>query len=255
MLISVTNFFRDRTSFETLERIAIPAVFEGKSTSDQVRVWVAGCATGEEAYSVAMLLAEYAETREAAPSLQVFATDIDEDAIAFARVGLYPEAIITDVPPVRLRRFFVKEPKGYRVQKSIREMVMFAPHNLIKDPPFSRVDLVTCRNLLIYLSRDAQKRALEIFHFAMRPHARLFLGTSESVDDSSELFSVLDKKYRIYAHRATARPKILRCSGRTRFHHTVKWKIAAKRTNVHEPCASAGWENRHSREANLPCLR
>src|SRR5436190_124896 len=209
MLISVTNFFRDRGSFETLERIAIPAIFEGKSSGDQVRVWVAGCATGEEAYSVAMLLAEYAETRSAAPSLQVFATDIDEDAIAFARVGLYPEAIITDVPPVRLRRFFIKEPKGYRVQKSIREMVMFAPHNLIKDPPFSRVDLVTCRNLLIYLNREIQGGVLDLIHFALRPDGYLLLGTSESIDDAHDVFVTIDKSNRLYRAQQRVRAKPL----------------------------------------------
>ena len=184
-------------------------MFEGKSTSDQVRVWVAGCATGEEAYSVAMLLAEYAETREAAPSLQVFATDIDEDAIAFARVGLYPEAIVTDVPPVRLRRFFVKEPKGYRVQKSIREMVMFAPHNLIKDPPFSRVDLVTCRNLLIYLNREIQGGVLDLIHFALRPDGYLLLGTSESIDDAHDTFVTIDKTNRLYRAQQRVRAKPL----------------------------------------------
>ena len=188
MLISVTNFFRDREAFEVLERIAIPAVFEGKSTGHQVRVWVAGCATGEEAYSVAMLLAEYANELAAPPGLQVFATDIDEDAIAFGRAGIYPEAIVTDVPPVRLRRFFTKEPGGYRVQKQIREMVMFAPHNLIKDPPFSRVDLVSCRNLLIYLNREIQSGVLDLIHFALRPDGFMMLGTSESIDETHDTF-------------------------------------------------------------------
>jgi len=209
MLISVTNFFRDRESFETLERIAIPAVFQGRSTGDQVRVWVAGCATGEEAYSVAMLLAEYADELPAPPSLQVFATDIDEDAIAFARIGLYPEAIIADVPPVQLRRFFVKEPTGYRVQKSIREMVMFAPHNLIKDPPFSRVDLVTCRNLLIYLNREIQGGVLDLLHFALRPDGYLLLGTSESIDDTHDMFGTIDKANRLYRAQQRVRSKPL----------------------------------------------
>src|SRR5207249_2319341 len=146
MLISVTNFFRDRAAFEALERLVIPALFRGKAAEDQVRVWVIGCATGEEAYSIAMLLAEYARELPAAPDLQVFATDIDEEAIAFARAASFPEAIVADVPPSLLRRYFTKELDGYHVQKAIREMVMFAPHNIIKDPPFSKVDLVCCRN-------------------------------------------------------------------------------------------------------------
>jgi len=209
MLISVTNFFRDREAFEVLERIAIPAVFEGKSTGDQVRVWVAGCATGEEAYSIAMLLAEYANELAAPPGLQVFATDIDEDAIAFGRAGIYPEAIVTDVPPVRLRRFFTKEPGGYRVQKHIREMVMFAPHNLIKDPPFSRVDLVSCRNLLIYLNREIQGGVLDLIHFALRPDGFMMLGTSESIDETHDTFVVVDKPNRLYRAQMRSRTKPL----------------------------------------------
>jgi two-component system CheB/CheR fusion protein len=198
MLISVTNFFRDREAFEALEREAIPAVFQGKSGTDQVRVWVAGCATGEEAYSLAMLLAEQAQEMTNPPELQVFATDIDEDAIQFARAGMYPEAIAADVSAARLRRFFVKEGGGYRVQKSIRELVMFAPHNLLKDPPFSKLDLAACRNLLIYLNRDIQTRVLEVFHFALRPHGFLFLGSSESVDEADDAFVPVDKSHRIF---------------------------------------------------------
>ena len=208
MLISVTNFFRDREAFEALERIAIPAIFDGKSTGEQVRVWVAGCATGEEAYSIAMLLAEYAHELTHAPDVQVFATDIDEEAIAFARAGLYPAAIVADVPPARLRRFFVKEAGRYRVQKFIREMVMFAPHNLIKDPPFSKLDLVSCRNLLIYLNREIQGSVLDIAHFALQPDGYLFLGTSESIDEARDTFTTVDKSYRLYRAqlRARARP-------------------------------------------------
>jgi two-component system, chemotaxis family, CheB/CheR fusion protein len=208
MLISVTNFFRDREAFEALERIVIPALFEGKSGDDQIRVWVPGCATGEEAYSIAMLLAERAQEVESPPGLQIFATDIDEDALAVGRAGLYPEAIITDVPPARLRRFFVKETGAYSVQKFIREMVTFAPHNVIRDAPFSRLDLVCCRNLLIYLNREVQGRALDIFHFALRRDGYLFLGTSESIDEARDSFAVVDKSHRLFRTqlRARARP-------------------------------------------------
>ena len=208
MLISVTNFFRDRGSFEALERIAIPALFEGRASGDQIRVWVAGCATGEEAYSIAMLLAEYADTLPSPPSLQVFATDIDEDAIAVARAGLYADAIVADVPPARLRRFFSKEPGGYRVDKSVRETVLFAAHNLIRDPPFSRIDLVACRNVLIYLNREIQGAVLELIHFSLRQGGYVLLGTSESIDEVQDMFVTTDKPNRLYRSqlRARARP-------------------------------------------------
>jgi len=198
MLISVTNFFRDREAFDALEKEVIPALFEGKTGSDQVRAWVAGCATGEEAYSIAMLLCEHAQEMSTPPEVQVFATDIDEDAIEFARAAMYPESIAADVPSSRLHRFFVKEGGGYRVQKSLRELVMFASHNLLKDPPFSRLDLAACRNLLIYLNRDIQRRVLEVFHFSLRPRGFLFLGSSESVDEAADAFVPVDKAHRIF---------------------------------------------------------
>jgi two-component system CheB/CheR fusion protein len=205
LLISVTNFFRDHEAFDALERNVIPSLFEGKAAEDQVRVWVAGCATGEEAYSITMLLMERAHEMVAPPTIQVFATDIDDEAIGFGRIGLYPEAIVADVSPTRLRRFFTKEAGGYRVQKSVREAVMFAPHNLIKDPPFSRLDLVSCRNLLIYLNRDIQARVLDVVHFALRPMGYLFLGNSESVDDAHDGFNAVDKAHRIYRPNPSTR--------------------------------------------------
>ena len=200
LLISVTNFFRDPAAFDALER-AIPELFEGKGSGDTVRVWVAGCATGEEAYSIAILLSEHAATLVGPPQLQVFATDLDEEVIRDARAGLYPETISADVSEERLRHFFIHELGGYRVRRAVRELVLFAPHDLLKDSPFSRLDLVSCRNLLIYLKREAQSRAFDIFHFALRPGGRLFLGTSESVDEGSPLFAVLDKKQRLYTQR------------------------------------------------------
>lgn len=200
LLISVTNFFRDPASFAALER-TIPELFKGKTAGDKVRVWVAGCATGEEAYSIAMLLCEHAATLVGPPQLQVFATDLDEEVIREAREGLYPETIAADVSEERLRQFFILERGGYRVRRRVREMVLFTPHDLLKDSPFSRLDLVSCRNLLIYLKREAQNRAFDVFHFALRPEGRLFLGTSESVDEGSPLFTVLDKKQRLYAQR------------------------------------------------------
>ncbi|MEF7615726.1 PAS domain S-box protein [Aquincola sp. MAHUQ-54] len=204
LLISVTNFFRDGDCFTALAA-CIPQLFAGKSASDTLRIWVAACATGEEAYSVAMLLAEHARTLDAPPQVQVFATDLDDEAIRIARDGVYPAAIEADVSEDRLRRFFIKEHHGYRLRREIREMVLFAVHDVLKDSPFSRVELVACRNLLIYLDREAQAQVLGTFHFALQPSGLLFLGSSESVDDGSQLFTVHDKKHRIYRHRATPR--------------------------------------------------
>jgi len=204
LLISVTNFFRDREAFTALEA-HLAELFQGKGHSDTIRVWCPACATGEEAYSLAMQLIEYARTVDAAPGIQVFGCDLDEDAIQMARAGIYPETIAADVSEERLRRYFVREHRGYRVRREVRETVLFAAHDLLKDAPFSRIDLISCRNLLIYLNRDAQDRLLDIFHFALRQDGLLFLGTSESVEDGSPLFEVVDKKHRIYRRKTVHR--------------------------------------------------
>ncbi|RYY97573.1 MAG: chemotaxis protein, partial [Comamonadaceae bacterium] len=198
MLISVTNFFRDRHAFEALERDVIPELFAGKKIGEPVRAWVAGCATGEEAYSVSMLLKEYAEAQARPFDIQVFATDIDERAVALARRGVYPEGIAEDITPARLRQYFMQEDDCYRIASSVREPVLFAAHNLLRDPPFSRLDLITCRNLLIYLDRPAQQHVLEMFRLALLPNGYLFLGTSESADAVGNLFVPVDKKQRIF---------------------------------------------------------
>ncbi|MGH8153614.1 MAG: CheR family methyltransferase, partial [Rhodanobacteraceae bacterium] len=205
MLIGVTNFFRDRASFEALEREAIPQLFEATCAPEQVRAWVPGCATGEEAYSIAMLLADHAGTLGRPAPWQVFASDIDESAIASGRAGIYPESIVTDVPPTRLRQFFGKDGNRYRIHKAIRERVLFALHNVLRDPPFSQLNLVSCRNLMIYLDREIQARLLETFHFALRPGGLLFLGTSESADVAPSHFEVVDKAHRIFRARVLAR--------------------------------------------------
>ncbi len=181
MLIGVTNFFRDRETFEVVEHEIVPKLFQKKSQDDPVRAWIAGCATGEEAYSLAMLLADHPERQEGIP-VQLFATDIDERAIAFARAGIYPESITADVSAQRLRHFFMPERSHFRVTKAIREKVLFAVHNVLRDPPFSRVDLVSCRNLLIYLDRSVQSQVLQMFHFALQPGGYLLLGSSESAE-------------------------------------------------------------------------
>lgn len=202
LLISVTNFFRDKDAFAALETI-VPQLFHRKTDADQLRVWVPACATGEEAYSIAILLIEHASRMLNPPRIQVFATDLDNAAVETAREGRYPEAILADVSEERLRTFFTKEPGCYRVRRSVRESVLFALHDLLKDSPFSRLDLISCRNLLIYLRREAQNRVFDIFHFALLPGGRLFLGSSESAEDEAPLFRQDDKKHRLYT-RLTA---------------------------------------------------
>ncbi len=166
--------FRDRRGFELLEQQVIPRLFKGKHTDDSMRVWVLGCSTGEEAYSLAMLLREHAETLDSAPRIQIFASDIDGRALATARVGRYASSIVGEVALERLRRWFVKEGDTYVVNKELRELCVFSQHSIVKDPPFSRLDLVSCRNLLIYLDAELQNRVIPIFHFAIRPGGYLF---------------------------------------------------------------------------------
>lgn len=197
LLISVTNFFRDRSSFDALEREVISQISAGLD-QEPIRAWVAGCATGEEAYSLSILLQERIHQFDKPKPVQIFATDIDERALAFARHALYPTSIINDISPARLQNYFVKEEDQYRLKKTVREPILFALHNILRDPPFSRLDIVCCRNLLIYLDRDAQRQVLETFHFALKPNGWLFLGNSETEDAASNLFSVVDKKNRIY---------------------------------------------------------
>ncbi|CRL51095.1 CheR family methyltransferase [Pseudomonas sp. URMO17WK12:I11] len=202
MLIGVTNFFRDREAFEALERDVLPqlvsAAVSAQPEKEEIRVWSAGCSTGEEAYSLAILLNDQLQLDASKATMQLFATDIDERAISVGRAGLYPQAIITDVPPTRLRHYFVKEDDHYRIRKEIRERVLFAKHSLLSDPPFSQIDLIVCRNLLIYLDREVQREILQMFHFALRPGGFLFLGSSESADACHELFAPVDKRNRIF---------------------------------------------------------
>jgi two-component system CheB/CheR fusion protein len=209
LLISVTNFFRDAEAFKALETRVIPRLFEGKGASDHVRVWVAGCATGEEAYSIAMQLAEQAPDPLVGPTVQVFATDIDEAALAKARAGLYTINDAADVSPERLRRFFLQDGDTFRVRRELREMVLFAQHNVIKDPPFSHLDLVACRNLLIYLNRAAQERIVRLFHFGLNAGGYLFLGTSESAEEVANLFATVDKENHLFQSRGVETPLAL----------------------------------------------
>ena len=204
LLISVTNFFRDDKAFNYLEHHVLPQIFAGKNSADQIRIWVAGCATGEEAYSIAMLCAEQILGTLDAPKVQIFATDIDESAIVTAREGIYTLNDAADVSPDRLRRFFTRDGDLFRVRREIREMVLFANHNFLKDPPFSKLDLITCRNVLIYLNSTAQDRVTETFHFALKPKKFLFLGTSESVDGASDLYAVYNRDFHVFQTREVA---------------------------------------------------
>jgi two-component system CheB/CheR fusion protein len=203
LLINVTNFFRDAAAFEALSKSALPKLFEGKPDNYELRVWVTGCASGEEPYSIAMLFKEYMEKTGKAHRIQIFATDLDESAINRAREGIYPIGIAADVSPERLQRFFKLDDSQYRISKEIRETVIFATQNLIQDPPFTRVDLISCRNLLIYLSAELQKEIFPQFHYALNPGGILFLGTSESIGIFDDLFSTIDKKWKIYQRKNT----------------------------------------------------
>ena len=220
-LISVTQFFRDPEAFDVLEQKVIPAIFDGKGPQDQVRVWVAGCATGEEAYSVAMLLCEYHARLDHGPALQVFATDIDDEALAQAREGLYARVAAADLSPERLRRFFEVEPGGIRVKPELREIVLFTHHNLISDPPFSRLCLVTCRNVLIYLNRGVQAHTFGSFHYALQPDGYLFLGSSEGPDAVAKGFVEVDKTARLYQRRDGVQPRMPRFSVNALHHGPV----------------------------------
>ncbi len=203
LLIGVTNFFRDAEAFQVLEEQVIPKLFEDKPASSVIRVWSAGCSTGEEAYSIAILLQERMAALKQNYTVQLFATDIDSRAIATARTGLYPASIAADITPERLSRFFTAESDGsaYRVHKAIRDMLIFSEQDVIRDPPFSKLDLISCRNLLIYLGTELQKKLIPMFHYALKPGGMLFLGTSEGVGEFADLFTVLDRKSKIYQHK------------------------------------------------------
>jgi two-component system CheB/CheR fusion protein len=200
LLISVTNFFRDPDAFEALKR-QVNELIAGKPNGSDMRVWVAGCATGEEAYSVAIVIQECLGELEKHVQLQMYGTDIDIDALHVARTGKYAANIAADVTPERLRRFFIKENDTYHVRKEIRESIVFAPQDFIKDPPFSRMDLICCRNLLIYLEVDVQRRLLPLLHYALRPNGLLFLGPSETAGEAVDLFTLADRKWKIYQRR------------------------------------------------------
>jgi len=208
LLIGVTSFFRDPAAWQQLARTVIPALLESRAPGGVLRAWVAGCSTGEEAYSLAIVLTEALNEIKAKHhfSVQIYATDLDKDAIEKARQGLFPENIVADVAPSRLTRFFVKEPDGFRVCKEIRAKVVFAPQNLIMDPPFTKLDILCCRNLLIYLTSDLQKKLIPLFHYSLNPGGVLFLGSAESIGGFANLFVPLAARERIFRRSDAAAP-------------------------------------------------
>ena len=208
LLIGVTNFFRDTEAYEALQKAIIPEILDKKKDGETIRIWVAGCSTGEEAYSLAILFDEEIGKCGKNLKVQIFASDLDGDSINLARQGIYPETIATDVGAKRLFRYFIKNQATFRIKKEIRDQIIFAEHNLVKDPPFSKQDLVSCRNLLIYLNQEAQKRVFTIFHYALKPDGILFLGSSESLGELANIFEVIDRKNKIFRHKNVVTAKV-----------------------------------------------
>ena len=202
MLINVTSFFRDPETFDALKNEVFPRLMAGRSSEQALRIWVPACSTGEEVYSLAITLFEFLGDHASTTHIQIFASDIDKQAIDKARQGIYPQSIREDVGPGRLQRFFVKTATGHQICKPIRDVCVFAVQNVTKDPPFSRLDLICCRNLMIYLGTVLQKKVLHTFHYALQPHGYLMLGTSETVGSETDLFSLLDKKNKIYTRKS-----------------------------------------------------
>ncbi|WJH34857.1 protein-glutamate O-methyltransferase CheR [Paenibacillus sp. CC-CFT747] len=199
MLINVTRFFRDKEAFEVLKEEVMPRIFHKEN--QEIRIWVAGCSTGEETYSIAILLREYMESIGRKPAIKIFATDLDKDALDLASLGMYPAGIAADVSPDRLEKYFVKVGDRYQVSKELRKMIVFAHHNLVKDPPFLSIDLVTCRNVLIYFQPILQKKVLSLFHFSLATGGFLFLGASETIGELGKLYAPLHNKWNIFSKR------------------------------------------------------
>ncbi len=240
LLIGVTSFFRDPEAFKAFETLVVPQLFADKPAGSVIRVWSPGCSTGEEAFSIAILLQERLEVLKQSYRVQIFATDIDNKALAVARNGLYPASITADITPERLSRFFVSEPDGntYRIHKGIRDMLIISEQDVIKDPPFFKLDLISCRNLLIYMGGDLQKKLIPLFHYALNPSGFLFLGTSETVGESVDIFTPLDGKAKIYkrktdlhnSHRLLTRSLPVMASAT--FHPTTGKKFGSRKFSL-----------------------
>jgi two-component system CheB/CheR fusion protein len=234
LLINVTSFFRDPEAFEVLKNDVLPAMIQAKSADLPLRVWVAGCSTGEEAYSIAMVLHELMDGSTHPIKVQFYATDLDDEAIATARAGLYPLNIAQDVSAERLRRFFLLDGDCYRIRKDVREMVVFAVQNLIQDPPFTRLDLLSCRNVMIYLEPELQARVIPAFHYALRPGGVLFLSPSEGIGSHTELFESIHRKWNVFR----ARPSF--SSTRTMLGSGLKWTVDPGSPGYHAPTPQRG---------------
>jgi two-component system, chemotaxis family, CheB/CheR fusion protein len=206
ILINVTSFFRNPEAFDTLKQVVYPAILKDRAPGDTVRIWVPGCSTGEEAYSHAISIVEYLSDIRSDVSIQIFGADLSEQAIQRARAGVYKESITADVSSPRLRRFFNKVEEGYQISKSIRDLVIFARQNVFGDPPFDKMDMVSCRNLLIYLGPALQRTVIPVFHYALRTNGFLMLGSTEGlIGAGAELFDLVDKKNKIYAKRPVSK--------------------------------------------------
>ena len=232
LLISVTRFFRDPPAFEQLRKIVVPAILESKKPGETVRIWVPGCATGEEAYSIAMLFLDARAKRGTDTAIQIFATDLDARALAVAREGCYPETLSADVSEERLQRYFTKDAGEYRIKREVRELIVFAQHSVLRDPPFSRLDLISCRNFLIYINRELQQRVISTFHYALLPDGYLFLGNSEAADDPEDMFRTVDRGSRIFqsiGHHIGALPQFPRLLPTVRMPEMVPAPMPAER--------------------------
>ncbi|MDR3591754.1 MAG: CheR family methyltransferase, partial [Negativicutes bacterium] len=208
LLINVTKFFREPEAFDFLKKEAFPAIVRNTAPTASIRLWVPGCSTGEEAYSLAIALLEYLEENPVNRRVQIFATDINETVIDKARAGIYPKTIVADISPARLSRFFIEVDQGYQVSKTIRDICVFARQDIGQDPPISRVDLISCRNVMIYFGPALHKRIFPIFHYALSPGGFLLLGASESIGVFSDLFHLVDKKHRIYTKKSVTTPVV-----------------------------------------------
>lgn len=240
LLIGVTRFFRDPPAFESLARAVLPRLFAGKGAREAVRVWVAGCATGEEAYSIAILLREHMDGLGVLPRVQVFATDIDEPAIGTARAGRYPATLLDGMTAERRDRFFARHENSYLVTREIRDLCTFSTHSLVRDPPFSRMDLVSCRNLLIYMDTDLQATVIPAFHYSLLPGGCLLLGSSETVARHEDLFAPLDKEQRIFLRRDGPSPP-LKVSPRLAHSRQAARPTAASGEDANPPGSRTDW--------------
>ncbi len=209
LLIGVTQFFRDQEAFEKIFKDVIPKIADKKDAADKIRIWSMGCSTGEEAYSIAIMFKEYLETKNLNIDVKIFATDLDSESIEYAGVGYYPESIAADISPSRLKNYFKKKEGGYQITNEIRKMVVFAAHNILRDPPFSKIDLVICRNVLIYLKAEMQKKILSMFQFSLVTGGYLFLGSSESIGEKSDFFTTINSKWKIFEKKEGFAPPLL----------------------------------------------